>query len=792
MKDSIIQFDKERRFHTMKLANRIFLFFGALSVISFVQFDAMGEVQDCNSVDAGRYCWEKSHKYACPAGCYCDGGRSALAVKKFYNDKTAFEEACALRTLTSMSGSGVHLCPSGETSNPAGGAHGAKESSDCFSGLTAWDGKQNCTSAAPKGKYCKHKDVLKEDCAPGCYCEGGTNAIGGNDEAWGKVTSACGAHWSNEVKDYLEARGVKYCPDGFPNSVKKAESKDDCYFEEDNERRYYRDYKQGIIVDAGYYLPKSKTTPTSCANLTGTEVCLGGKLRPSAASDVGITSCADGKISNLGHSDCVCPNGTEWDNALAACVSRYTVTYDCNGGTGTAPTDSNSPYLVGAAVTVKSNTCTAPSGRTFDKWNCDNGIGDMTTNHTFFMPSVNVTCNAKWKSAGNNGGGTQGGGSHSCQPGQYWSSGVDVRVDVRADMADMTNYQVGRSAKKAATKSVVSRAAMQPSPVSSMAKTLDAADLRSALGGSCKDCEVGYYCPGGTQGRVACPEGEYTNTTGQTQCLVCNGTVIQTGNLNTGCSTNPDNPGNTTYTVTYSCGEGGGVAPVDSNSYTSGASVILKSKGNCTAPSSTPDFDGWNCGNNIVGQAGDTIAMPAANVICTAQWTSVPAGTYTVQYACDEGTGVAPIDMTSPYISGGTAIALANTCTAPNGKTFSGWLCGNTSVIPDGSFTITANTTCVAQWTVGTGPETPVSCTTAGKYWDGDGCITCESGYFCPGNGQHYKCPFGGASTQNKASCVLNLNETQMEYNKCWLRYWNNAAAYRKCLYGIDLATLPH
>ncbi|MFQ6704492.1 MAG: hypothetical protein ACLRFP_05430, partial [Alphaproteobacteria bacterium] len=99
----------------MKPVNRIFLILGAMSMFSLFQFDAMGDdtPKDCNSVDPGRYCWHKNAKNACPAGCYCDGGNDVVAVKKFYTDKDYFKEACALRTLTSMSGSGVHLCPSG-------------------------------------------------------------------------------------------------------------------------------------------------------------------------------------------------------------------------------------------------------------------------------------------------------------------------------------------------------------------------------------------------------------------------------------------------------------------------------------------------------------------------------------------------------------------------------------------------------------------------------------------------------------------------------------------------------
>ncbi|MFQ6695673.1 MAG: InlB B-repeat-containing protein [Alphaproteobacteria bacterium] len=639
--------------------------------------------KDCNSVDAGRYCWHKDDKEPCPAGCYCDGGRNVLAVEKFYTNKTSVEKACALRTLTSMSGSGVHLCPSGTTSNPAGGGHGAKESSDCFRGLTAWDGSQNCTTAAPKGQYCRHKDVLKEDCAPGCYCEGGKNAIGDNDEEWGQVTSACENHWSNDVKGYLEARGVKYCPNSFPKSVTKAESKDDCYFEENNERRYYRDYKDGIEVDAGYYLPKSKTTPTSCENLTGLAVCLGGRFVPSAASNVGITYCADGKIPNSNRSDC---------------VSRYAVTYNCNGGTGTAPTDSNSPYLVGATVTVKSNTCTAQPGRTFDKWNCGNIIGDKTPTQTFSMPSANVICIAKWKSAGDNGGGTQGGGtqggdSNSCQPGQYWKITAEARVDTTAVRRD------------------------------------------TAGAGSCTDCEAGYYCPD-KEHKYPCTGDTYTDRPRQTQCLPCNGTVTYTGNLNTGCSTDPDNPGDTTYTVTYNCGDHGtGDLSNNGASHTSGTQVTTLASTACTRNEGYT-FSNWKCmaGNTPVSvdNAGQ-FTMPSSNVTCTAQWST-----------SGNGNG------------GGNGNAGGN---------------GNGG---------------------GNGNENEDAVCPVGQYLPADGedandCEQCSGNYVCPGDDASYRCPW----TVSGNTCGGILDAGQLKKGKsrnrdCW-KFFNSPSDYRECVYGFSI-----
>jgi len=80
----------------------------------------------------------------------------------------------------------------------------------------------------------------------------------------------------------------------------------------------------------------------------------------------------------------------------------YAVTYNANSASsGTAPTDSSSPYSSGATVTVKSNSGTlARTGYTFGGWNTvTNGSGthyDATGSVTFSMPASAVTLYAEW------------------------------------------------------------------------------------------------------------------------------------------------------------------------------------------------------------------------------------------------------------------------------------------------------------------------------------------------------------------------------------------------------------
>lgn len=79
--------------------------------------------------------------------------------------------------------------------------------------------------------------------------------------------------------------------------------------------------------------------------------------------------------------------------------TTYTVTYDGNGNTsGTAPTDSSSPYNSGSTVTVLGNTGTlAKTGKTFGGWNTKaDGTGTDYAAADTFTINANTTLYAKW------------------------------------------------------------------------------------------------------------------------------------------------------------------------------------------------------------------------------------------------------------------------------------------------------------------------------------------------------------------------------------------------------------
>jgi uncharacterized repeat protein (TIGR02543 family) len=114
-------------------------------------------------------------------------------------------------------------------------------------------------------------------------------------------------------------------------------------------------------------------------------------------------------------------------------------------------------------------------------------------------------------------------------------------------------------------------------------------------------------------------------------------------------------------------------------------------------------FAGWNCDNSIGAKAaGSTATQPAANVVCTAQWTAVvPAATYQLSYNLGGGTGTTPSTVTG-LNQGNTTTIATGTGLTKTGFTFAGWNCDNSIGAKAAGSTATqpaANVVCTARWT---------------------------------------------------------------------------------------------
>ena len=80
-------------------------------------------------------------------------------------------------------------------------------------------------------------------------------------------------------------------------------------------------------------------------------------------------------------------------------LESYAVTYAAGGGAGEM-TDSNSPYVAGAEVTLLANAFTAPTDKEFDAWvvtKTNGGASVTVTDGKFIMPAEAVTVTASWK-----------------------------------------------------------------------------------------------------------------------------------------------------------------------------------------------------------------------------------------------------------------------------------------------------------------------------------------------------------------------------------------------------------
>jgi uncharacterized repeat protein (TIGR02543 family) len=174
---------------------------------------------------------------------------------------------------------------------------------------------------------------------------------------------------------------------------------------------------------------------------------------------------------------------------------------------------------------------------------------------------------------------------------------------------------------------------------------------------------------------------------------------------------------NSTYQLSYDAGGGSGTTPSTVTGLSQGNTPTLDSGSTLSKTGYT--FAGWNCDQSIGAKAGSaTVTMPAANVICTAQWTPnsspapnpspAPADIVNLNYIGNGGTCSAPNQRAAV-----TAWVYANsgaTCSRP-GYTFQGWNNspnGNGIAIgPNGPLQLIADTTLYAIWTPVVVPSSP-------------------------------------------------------------------------------------
>lgn len=187
------------------------------------------------------------------------------------------------------------------------------------------------------------------------------------------------------------------------------------------------------------------------------------------------------------------------------------------------------------------------------------------------------------------------------------------------------------------------------------------------------------------------------------------------------------------YHVTYTCGSGnvGGTPPsqTSNNIYQGGAPILSSTPGTCYNNYGY-SFYWWDCtgdttGNHVlISTNGNNdkfiVSMPGENVTCKAVW-DCKERAWQLFYDCGVGSGTPPATQSvlggaycqgiSPF--GGNVSLANNSCTAPAGYNFNGWMCyetdlgifgiQNQSNLPTfesagGTYYLGTNVICVARW----------------------------------------------------------------------------------------------
>jgi uncharacterized repeat protein (TIGR02543 family) len=386
-------------------------------------------------------------------------------------------------------------------------------------------------------------------------------------------------------------------------------------------------------------------------------------------------------------------------------VPTHTLLYNLNGGTGSPPVDSSSPYVRGATVNV---SATPPNHASlfFAGWNtAADGSGTLYASAAQFGINADTVLYAQW------------------------SASVSFTVTYDANGAvgvppASSSHSSGASPTLVSTAGGLSRpgftfdgwtvAANTGSPVTSVTMSANTIVFARWV------AQVTYNANGSSSGSVPTDSTQYLP--GSSATVGANsGTLVRTGFIFSGWNTLANGAGTSFQpsasfavtgatqlfaqwrsSVTYSAnGAAGGVAPIDATSYAPGASLtILGNTGNLTRANFV--FDGWNTlpnGNGTAYRLGDVVTN-TGNLVVHAQWLAEVVVTFNGN---GNTGGNAPDPQTT--FRGQTVTVPTNTgALVRDGFTFRGWSLranGGAILTPgSGTFTPSGDTTVYAAWQV--------------------------------------------------------------------------------------------
>ena len=354
-------------------------------------------------------------------------------------------------------------------------------------------------------------------------------------------------------------------------------------------------------------------------------------------------------------------------------LKKYDLTYVCNNDNagGTAPVDSDSPYVAGVDISIVPDSnygsCNSPSGKHFTGWSCSNGLMGGQDGQ---MPAQPVECSGQWD--GND----------------YTVTYVCDDGDEHVDFKDNLNWigdQEGADKVK-----------YQDTPYESfrnVGQTCKPQETRSVTGWSCSERGTPWYS-------ILNKKWDIDSD------VTCNAVWVDKK-----------------YKVEYECNNGGKGDDwtdqgTDNQGYAYGATVNVGSgRGSCDVPNNAKEFDYWSCqtvpSNNVTEYYDEDrtkikfFSMPGQDVTCTAVWKDRE---YTVTYDCNggkiknsEGNETENTTETQSVIYGNNYKfeSQSQKCSNPDNISI-GWNCHRNDApwYSEKIWEISGNVTCTAQWMV--------------------------------------------------------------------------------------------
>jgi uncharacterized repeat protein (TIGR02543 family) len=351
---------------------------------------------------------------------------------------------------------------------------------------------------------------------------------------------------------------------------------------------------------------------------------------------------------------------------VTASAPPYNLSYNLGGGTGTTPTTAAN-LQQGDTTTLVDNTGFTKTGFTFTGWNCDNSIGAKAAGTTATQPAANVVCTAQWTAV-------------VAAPTTTYQLSYDLGGGTGTTPTTETDLNQGD------TTTLVDDTGFTKTGFTFTGWNCDNSIGAKAAGTTATQPAANVVCTAQWTAVVAAPT--------------------------------------TTYQLSYELGGGTGTTPATAANLQQGDTTTIASGTGLTKTGFT--FTGWNCDNSIGAKAaGTTATQPAANVVCTAQWTAVTTTTiavttptiatptYQLSYELGGGTGTTPATAANLHQGDTTTIA-SGTGLTKTGFTFTGWNCDNSIGNKAAGTTATqpaANVVCTAQWTAVTATLSPLPTT---------------------------------------------------------------------------------